>query len=146
MMSCRHGRRQVPLLSIMSRLGWARDPVSWTAGCWDGDGHRSTVAVRLGHGFVTLEGPALGLVYLSPLQVGQLRGALKSAGLDLDLFGGSGLPARPPPASHVDVTVPTQARRTMRMSTSDRPTVADIAARLSAREIEQGRTNSHQPG
>ena len=146
MSSSRHGRRQVPLLSILSRLGWARDPVSWSAGCRDGDGHRSTVVVRLGHGFVTLAGPALGLVYLSPLQVGQLRGALKSAALDLDLLGGSGLPVRPVPACQFEVEVPAQTRRPLLMATSERPAVADIAARLAALETERGRTNSHQPG
>jgi hypothetical protein len=126
-----HRRRHVPLLSILGRLGWARDPDSWTTECRDGLGHRSRVVVRLGYGFVTMESPSLGLVYLTPLQVGRLRGALRDAGHDLGLFGGPGLPVRPPPAaSDEDVSIPAQTRRSIPLRVPARPTVADIAARL----------------
>jgi hypothetical protein len=93
------------------------------------------VVVRLGYGFVTMEGPALGLVYLTPLQVGRLRGALRAAGLDLDLYGGHGLPARPTPAPAPDpddVSIPAQTRRSIPLHPPARPTVADIASRLLA--------------
>jgi hypothetical protein len=128
-----HRRRHVPLLSILGRLGWARDPDSWTTACRDGLGHRSKVVVRLGYGFVTMEIASLGLVYLTPLQVGRLRGALRDAGLDLGLFGGSGLPMRPQPppkASPGEVSIPAQTRRSIPMLAPARPTVADITARL----------------
>jgi hypothetical protein len=123
-------RRRVPLLSILGRLGWVRDPDSWTTACRDGEGRRSRVIVRLGYGFVTLEGPSLGLVYLTPLQVGRLRGALRAAGLDLDLFGGRGLPARPTPPCPDDVSIPAQTRRSIPLRPPARPTVADIVTRL----------------
>jgi hypothetical protein len=123
--------RRVPLLSILGRLGWARDPDAWTTACRDGRGRRSTVVVRLGYGFVTMEGPSLGLVYLTPLQVGRLRGALRDAGLDLDLFGGPGLPQRPPPAACPDeVSIPAQTRCETSLRPPARPTVADLVARL----------------
>ncbi|HYS40215.1 MAG TPA: hypothetical protein VEO01_31750 [Pseudonocardiaceae bacterium] len=135
---CRRHRR-VPLLSILGRLGWARDPDSWTTACRDGRGRRSTVVVRLGYGFVTMQGPSLGLVYLTPLQVGRLRDALKNAGLDLDLLGGPGLPTRTPPAEEPDgASVPAQTRRSIPLSAPAKPTVADIVARLMTMAAQTG--------
>lgn len=149
-------RRHVPLLSILGRLGWARDPDSWTTECRDGLGHRSRVVVRLGYGFVTMESPSLGLVYLTPLQVGRLRGALRDAGHDLDLFGGPGLPVRPPPppppslparASGEDMSIPAQTRRSIPLRVPARPTVADIAARLvtMANQSVSGESSTSHP-
>jgi hypothetical protein len=126
-----HRHRHLPLLSILGRIGWARDPDSWSTECRDGQGRLATVAVRLGYGFVTLECPPFGLVYLTPVQVGRLRAALRSAGFDLALFGGPGLPVRPGPVESPDTaSIPIQARRTVVLRGQTRPTVAEIAARL----------------
>src|ERR1041384_7063385 len=80
--------RSVPLLSILVRLGWRRDSNNSTTRCLDGRGRSSTLEVGLGHGYVTLEASSEGRLYLSPLQVGRLRAALKDVLLDLDLLAG----------------------------------------------------------
>ena len=116
-------------MSILARLGWARDPDEWTVRCWDDRGRRSTVRVRLGHGYVVFEASSE-QIHLSPLQAGRLRGALKDALLDLDMLGGEQLPSRvvSPPSS---VVVPAQARRAVVMHPPQKTTVRDIADRLS---------------
>jgi hypothetical protein len=129
-MSCRH--RRVPLLSILARLKWRRDPNSWTTGCWNGWGQRSTVQVTLAYGFVTLEGPSFELIYLSPLQIGHLRGVLKAAVLDLDLFGGQELSNHDVPARPEVVSVHPRARRPVFLSVPKPLTVGDLQARLAA--------------
>jgi hypothetical protein len=85
--------------------------------------------VRLGYGFLTLEGSSLGLVYLSPEQAGRLRGALRSASIDLGRLGGEELPTRP--------TVPAEVsrghwRRLLARPVPAKPTVADVIAKLDA--------------
>lgn len=96
-------RRGVPLLSILARLGWRRDTSKSTARCLDERGRSTLLKVRLGPGYVALECPSTGPLYLSPLQVGRLRAALRDVVLDLDQLGGDhlldkpGLPAIPEP-------------------------------------------------
>jgi hypothetical protein len=97
------GHRHVPLLVIFGKLGWARDHNSWTVRCRDENGRLSTVAVRLTFGFVILEGAEFGLVYLSPLQVGRLRGALRDAELELHR---AARPAGDGSAVRVDLSYP----------------------------------------
>jgi len=127
-------RRQLGLLAILERLGWQRDPELWSVPCQDGHGHRTQLSVRLGTGWVTLDHPDCGLLYLRPQQVGKLRGALRHALLDLELFGGADLPAPTPRferAPDVGTDPPSRVRVVFRRPPS-RPTVADIAARLAA--------------
>lgn len=74
-MSRRHRRRgAVPLVSLLARLGWQRDPVGWTISCRDRNGRRARLCVRLDGRGVTVGGWAL-----TPLQVGRLRAALSDA-------------------------------------------------------------------
>jgi len=125
-------RRQLGLLAILERLGWQRDPELWSVPCQDGHGHRVQLSVRLGVGWVTLDHPDIGLLYLRPQQVGKLRGALRHALLDLELFGGADLPAPTPRferASDAGADPPSRVRVVFGRPPT-RPTVADIAARL----------------
>lgn len=120
--------RCVPLLAILARPDCAHGVRSWTARCWDGGGRRSKIVVRLGFGFVTLEGQSFGPVYLAPAQAGELRVALRQATLELGRLGGKRLPARPTTVSS-DVRPGLRTRVTLRARVP-RPTVADIMARL----------------
>ncbi len=127
-------RRQLELLAILARLGWQRDPGLWNVPCQDGHGHRAQLSVRLGIGWVTLDHPDIGLLYLRPRQVGKLRGALRHALFDLELFGGAEPFLReprfelPPPVG----AVPPRRFRVVFKPPPPRPTVADIMARLAA--------------
>ncbi len=94
-------RRQLGLLAILERLGWQRDPRLWNVPCLDGYGHGAQLSVRLGMGWVTLDHPDIGLLYLTPPHVGKLRGALRHALLDLELFGGADLPDPAPRSERV---------------------------------------------
>jgi hypothetical protein len=127
-------RRQLGLLAILERLGWQRDPRLWNVPCLDGYGHGAQLSVRLGMGWVTLDHPDIGLLYLTPPHVGKLRGALRHALLDLELFGGADLPDPAPRSERVrDVgAVPPRRVRVVLGRPPTRPTVADIAARLAA--------------
>jgi len=127
-------RRQLGLLAILARLGWQRDPGLWNVPCQDGHGHRAQLSVRLGTGWVTLDHPDIGLLYLTPPQVGKLRGALRHALFDLELFGGADRPAPTPRferAPDVEAVPPCRVRVVFEVP-PPRPTVADIAARLAA--------------
>lgn len=119
--------RRVRLLAILGRIGWAPCRDCWTTRCWDGEGRRTTLHVRLGYGFLTLEGSSLGLVYLSPAQAGRLRGVLRSASIDLGRLGGEQLPTRPTPAVSRG-----HWRRLLARPVPAKPTVADVMARLDA--------------
>lgn len=115
------------IISTMTWLSWLRDPVARMTRCRDENGHRSTVVVRLACGFVTLEGSSFGPVHLSPLQVGRLRAALKSAVLDLDTLLGSApwdgvILGRSSTSARLGREVPPRTAR--------RPSVAEISARL----------------
>jgi len=99
-------RRRLGLPAILARLGWQRDPDLWGIPCQDGHGHRARLSVRLGMGWVTLDHPDCGLLYLRPLQVGKLRAALRDALLDLERLGG----AEPPPRHRGPGARPTSGR------------------------------------
>lgn len=85
-----------PVLSMLSRLGWTPARSGRTTRCWDRQGRRSFVVVRLGRGFIAIEGASAGRVRLSPGQLEQLRSVLREASIDLGRLGGERLPARPP--------------------------------------------------
>jgi hypothetical protein len=94
--------RTTPLLRLLGRLGWQRDPDLWTVHCHDGHGRRARILVHLSAAGVCLTVPDHGPLQLSLLQAGQLRAAVRDAFLSLDrLAGPDGLrctkPAAPPP-------------------------------------------------
>jgi len=66
-------RREVRLLAILARLGWQRDPDLWTIPCLDGHGRRAHLSVRVGLGWVRLDCPASGLLYLNPFHALRLH-------------------------------------------------------------------------
>ncbi|WP_188135891.1 hypothetical protein [Lentzea indica] len=61
------------------RLGWRRRPASSTSEGGVDERRQANVVVRLDRGCVAVEGASFGPVYLSPLQVGRLRAALRDA-------------------------------------------------------------------
>lgn len=67
----------------MMRLGRCRRSVSSTSGARIDERRQANVVVRLGRGCVAVEGASFGPVYLSPLQVGRMRAALKDAATQL---------------------------------------------------------------
>ena len=126
-------RRQVRFLAILARLGWQRDPDLWTIPCLDGHGRRSHLSVRVGLGWVRLDCPAPGPLYLNPFHALRLRFAVREVVGDLALFGDAGPPERPAPPEPTpnDPGVPPQRRQLVVFRRPPpRPTVADIAARL----------------
>lgn len=84
--------RRTPLLRLLTRLGWQRDPDLWTIPCRDGQGHRARLWVRLTSTGVSLTASSPGPWALQPLHVGQLRRALRDALITVDGLAG--------PASH----------------------------------------------
>lgn len=91
-MAKRH--RTTPLLRLLGRLGWQRDPDLWTVHCRDGHGRRARILVHLSVAGVCLTVPDHGPLQLSVLQAGRLRAALRDAFLGLEhLAGPDGLPS-----------------------------------------------------
>ena len=126
-------RRQVRFLAILARLGWQRDPDLWTIPCLDGHGRRAHLAVRVGLGWVRLDCPAPGPLYLNPFHALRLRFAVREVVGDRALFGDAGPPERPAPPEPTpnDPGVPPPRRQLVVFRRPPpRPTVADIAARL----------------
>lgn len=79
----RHHFRNWPRLSMLMRQGWRRHPASSTSESRIDQRRQTNVVVRLGRGCVAVEGASFGPVYLSPLQVGRLRAALRDAATEL---------------------------------------------------------------
>ena len=79
----RHHFRKWPRLSMLMRPWWRRRPASSTAEGGVDERRQANVVVRLGRGCVAVEGTSFGPVYLSPLQVGRLRAALREAATQL---------------------------------------------------------------
>jgi len=126
-------QRMMPLLCLLVRLGWQRDPDLWTVRCRDGHGRRARLRVRLTATGVSIEAPSPGPAQLDPWQAGQLRVALRDADLCFGELAGpqphrTGFscpdPARLPPGS------PPVRQRVQLLPSPARPTVAQIAHRL----------------
>ncbi len=127
-MAKRH--RTTPLLRLLGRLGWQRDPDLWTVHCHDGYGRRARILVHLSAAGVCLTVPEQGPLQLSVLQAGQLRAALRDAFLSFEqLAGPDGLrhtkPAAPPP------TRPSSFRERVLVQFPARPSVAELRLRHS---------------
>ncbi|MGH3906909.1 MAG: hypothetical protein ACRDTE_22415 [Pseudonocardiaceae bacterium] len=73
-MTRRH-RRRTPLIRLLARLGWQRDPDLWTVPCRDPHGRRATLLIQLSPFGITPAATAQGPRYLTGLEVGRLRGA-----------------------------------------------------------------------
>lgn len=92
-MARRH--RTTPLLRLLGRLGWQRDPDLWTVHCRDGHGHRGRILVHLSAAGVCLTVPGHSPLQLSAWQAAQLRLALRDASLSLVQLAGPEGPADP---------------------------------------------------
>ena len=134
-MSAKHQGR-TPLLRVLARLGWQRDPDLWTVPCRDQRGRRARLIVALSAMGISLASTSPEGVELTPLEVGQLRGALRDALLTLDrLAGGQQLGVRartrrreqPPPPAALPRT-----RQRIQLDRLSRPSVAEIVSRLDA--------------
>ena len=93
-----------------------------------GHGCRAELSVRLGVGWVTLDCPAPGPLYLRPRQAGQARAALREAVLDLELLDGVEPAGSAMPPAGGEVTG--GRREVLPWHQPARPTVAEIEARL----------------
>ena len=134
-MSAKHHGR-TPLLRLLARLGWQRDPDLWTVPCRDQRGRRARLIVALTATGIALASTSPEGVELTPLEVGQLRGALRDALLTLDrLAGGQQLGVRPLTRRREQPVPPAGAPRTrqrIRLDRLSRPSVAEIVSRLDA--------------
>ncbi|HET9256437.1 MAG TPA: hypothetical protein VFO16_14730 [Pseudonocardiaceae bacterium] len=79
--------RTTPLLRMLARLGWQRDPDLWTVHCLDGRGRRARILVHLSAAGVCLTVPDDGPLRLTALRAGRLRAALRDAFLSTGLAG-----------------------------------------------------------
>lgn len=135
-------RRQVRLLAILARLGWQRDPDLWTIPCLDGHGRRAHLPVRVGLGWVRLDCPAPGPLYLNPFHALRLRVVVREVADNLALLGGAESPERPEPTPH-DPGVPPRRELVVFRRPPRRPTVADIAARLADPADQEAECDDH---
>lgn len=82
-------RRSTPLVQLVARLGWQRDPELWTVRCRDEQGRRASLRIGLTRTGITILPTTAGLWQLTPLESGRLRGAVRDALLTLDQLAGS---------------------------------------------------------
>lgn len=72
-------KRSMPLLRLLARLGWERDPERWTVQCRDERGRRASLRVGVSSGGVTFTPSVPGELVVAPLQAGHLRAAVRAA-------------------------------------------------------------------
>ncbi|MGQ0716131.1 MAG: hypothetical protein ACT4NP_02240 [Pseudonocardiales bacterium] len=123
-MAKRH--RTTPLLRLLGRLGWQRDPDLWTVHCRDGHGRRARILVHLSGAGVCPTVPDHGPLQLSVLQAGRLRAALRDAFLGLEYLvqAPRTKPAMPSPAR------PPSYRERVPVRIPARPSVAELRLRV----------------
>lgn len=111
------GQRRTPVIRLLARLGWRRDPDKWTVQCRDGRGKRVFLDIRLADTGITVATSSPGPWVLSPLQAGRLRGAVRDALLSFDCLAGGAhsaertTPRAVPPPSHRPVAVSGERQR-----------------------------------
>ncbi|MGH3872974.1 MAG: hypothetical protein ACRDSR_15955 [Pseudonocardiaceae bacterium] len=125
-MAQRH--RTTPLLRLLSRLGWQRDPDLWTVHCRDGHGRRARILVHLSATGVCITVPEQGPLQLSGLQAGRLRAALRDAFLSFERLAGTDRIRHTKPATSPP-TRPPSSRRRVAVPIPARPSVAELRLR-----------------
>lgn len=80
-------QRSEPLICLLARVGWQRDPSVWTVRCRDDSGTRSRLRVQLTSVGIAVVPASPGPWILTPLQSGRLRGAMLDALLSFDQLG-----------------------------------------------------------
>jgi hypothetical protein len=121
--------RTTPLLRLLSRLGWQRDPDLWTVHCRDGHGYRARILAHLNAAGVCLTVPDHGPLQLSTWQASQLRVALRDAFLSSRRWRAP-TGSRAPSPRHRKPTRPPSCRERVPVQIPARPSVSEIAARL----------------
>jgi len=71
--------RRIPLIAILDRLRWQRDPHLWTIPCRDADGRCAVLRVQVRVSGVAVSASCPGDLTFAPLAVGRLRAALRDA-------------------------------------------------------------------
>lgn len=84
----RDTQRATPVLRLLARLRWQRDPTAWTVRCRDGNGDRAVLRIQLAETGIRVTASSPGPWALSPLAAGRLRGALRDALLEFDCVAG----------------------------------------------------------
>lgn len=73
------GPRRTPLIALLGRLRWQRDPELWTVPCRDEHGRKAVLSVEIHTSGVVIRASTPGAVALPPLMIGRLRAALRDA-------------------------------------------------------------------
>ncbi|GAA5110083.1 hypothetical protein [Haloechinothrix salitolerans] len=84
----RDTQRAMPVLRLLARLRWQRDPTAWTVRCRDGNGERAVLRIQLAETGIRVAASSAGPWTLSPLAAERLRGAVRDALLEFDRVAG----------------------------------------------------------
>lgn len=124
-----------PVLRLLARLNWQRDPDSWTVNCHDRNGRRARLRVQLAADGISLVSSSDGPWVLTPLEVGRLRAAARDAVLSLDRLSTieHDREQNAVAVPHQRTTSPTPVgasvfRQRISLDLPTRPSVRDIAA------------------
>ena len=128
-------RRSTPLIRLLARLGWQRDPEVWTVPCRDVDGSRARLLIRLSPSGITITTTATGPLRLTGQQVVQLwvatRDAINTFGLLADPdHAESPQDAWRTEAPTAPLDPPAAQREVVHFERPPRPTVQELRARL----------------
>lgn len=137
-------QRTTPLLRLLVRLGWQRDPDLWTVRCRDQYGRRAQVQVHLTARGIMIVTSSPDPLEFTPGEAGWLRAALRDGLLSLGELAG---PDWPRGSAHVPRDPPPPAppgpRQRIRLHRPRRPSVADIAARLAQSDAPDPEADDH---
>lgn len=128
-------RRSTPLIRLLARLGWQRDPAVWTVPCRDVDGRRARLLIRLAPSGITITTTASGPLRLTVRQAGDLlaatRDGINTFGLITDPeHAESPRDAWRDEAPTVPLDGPLTQREVVHFERPPRPTVRELRARL----------------
>jgi hypothetical protein len=128
-------RRSTPLIRLLARLGWQRDPEVWTVPCRDVDGSRARLLIRLSPSGITITTTATGPLRLTGQQVVQLWAATRDAINTFGLLTDADHAESPQSAWRTEApTAPLDCRGVQRevvhFERPPRPTVRELRARL----------------
>lgn len=144
------GQRRTPVIRLLARLGWQRDPDQWTVQCRDERGEGAFLDIHLADTGITLAASSPGPWVLSPLDAGRLRGAVRDALLSFDCLAGGAhsaeqtTPRAVQPSSRRSVAVSGERQR-VRLAPNVRPSMS-IPEPLSPETPTTCREVSHGQG
>ncbi len=141
-MPSRH-RRSTPLIRLLARLGWQRDPQVWTVPCWDVDGRRTRLLIRLSPSGITITPTASGPLRLTGPQAGDLLVATRDAMNTFDLVAGLDREKAPRSAWRAEAPTapldcPAAPREVVHFERPPRPTVRELRARCGMSPASKG--------